>query len=69
MLRQSARSHRNRVPGWSDYSGTLHAVPTESLNTKKLGKLELPDAYGEVHRVGDLWADQTLILVFLRHFG
>jgi hypothetical protein len=24
---------------------------------------------GEAHRLGDLWRDRPIVLVFLRHFG
>jgi len=37
-----------------------------------IGALEdvrLPDAEGERHRLGDLWAEKPVIVVFLRHFG
>lgn len=36
---------------------------------QRLGPISLPEANGGRLRVGDLWADQTLILVHLRHFG
>lgn len=31
--------------------------------------MTLPDVAGEQQRLGDLWADQTVVLVHLRHFG
>jgi hypothetical protein len=34
-----------------------------------LSDLTLPGADGAGHRLGDYWADRTVILVFLRHFG
>jgi len=34
-----------------------------------LGALRLPGADGVEHRVGDYWADTTIALIFLRHFG
>jgi len=34
-----------------------------------LGALELADATGARHRLGDLWRDRPVVLVFLRHFG
>jgi len=37
------------------------------LNT--LDRLELTGADGQAHRLGDLWAERPVILVFLRHFG
>lgn len=29
----------------------------------------LEDVEGNEHRLGDLWAEQPVVLVFLRHFG
>jgi hypothetical protein len=29
----------------------------------------LADVDGAQHRLGDLWADRPVVLVFLRHFG
>jgi len=37
------------------------------LNT--LSALSLPDAEGTQHKLGDLWSDKPVVLVFLRHFG
>jgi peroxiredoxin len=37
------------------------------LNT--LSALSLPDAEGAQHKLGDLWSDKPVVLVFLRHFG
>jgi hypothetical protein len=34
-----------------------------------LSDISLPDADGVEHRLGDLWADRPVVLVFLRHFG
>ena len=34
-----------------------------------LADISLPDATGRTHRLGDLWADQTVVLAFLRHYG
>jgi hypothetical protein len=31
--------------------------------------LVLTDVDGIEHRLGDLWASQPVVLVFLRHFG
>ena len=35
----------------------------------ELADLSLPDAEGDPHRLGDLWADDKHVLLFLRHFG
>ena len=34
-----------------------------------LADLSLPDPEGTPHRLGDLWADERHVLLFLRHFG
>jgi len=39
------------------------------MDIDALAELELPDAAGVAHRLGDLWADRPIVLVFLRHFG
>jgi hypothetical protein len=34
-----------------------------------LTDVTLVDASGAHHRLGDLWENQPVVLVFLRHFG
>jgi hypothetical protein len=34
-----------------------------------LSNAKLADATGQQHRLGDLWHDRPVVLVFLRHFG
>jgi hypothetical protein len=34
-----------------------------------LADLSLPDPDGELTQLGDLWADEQHLLLFLRHFG
>src|SRR6476661_7303672 len=34
-----------------------------------LSDISLADSRGQTHRLGDLWRDQPVVLVFLRHFG
>jgi peroxiredoxin len=34
-----------------------------------LSDISLADSTGQTHRLGDLWHDQPVVLVFLRHFG
>jgi len=34
-----------------------------------LSATSLVDATGTPHRLGDLWRDRPIVLVFLRHFG
>ena len=40
-----------------------------SVDISRLEAVTLPDANGGQHRLGELWADRPVILVFLRHFG
>jgi len=39
------------------------------LDIESLSSLVLADADGATHRLGDLWAERPVVLVFLRHFG
>jgi hypothetical protein len=39
------------------------------MDLKRLERVELVGADGDRHRMGDLWVEQPVILVFLRHFG
>jgi hypothetical protein len=39
------------------------------MDLDALSDLVLDDADGAAHRLGDLWADKPVVLVFLRHFG
>jgi peroxiredoxin len=39
------------------------------MDIDRLSSISLSDQDGTMHRLGDLWADQPVILVFLRHFG
>jgi hypothetical protein len=34
-----------------------------------LSDVSLADPTGASHRLGDLWHDRPVVLVFLRHFG
>jgi hypothetical protein len=40
-----------------------------SLDTARLAETVLPDQDGEDVRVGDLWAERPVVLVWLRHYG
>ena len=40
-----------------------------STYSSKLAPITLPDADGREVRLGSLWADAPLVLVFLRHYG
>ena len=35
----------------------------------KLAGIEISDWRGEMVRLGSLWEKQTVVLVFIRHFG
>ncbi len=39
------------------------------MNLVDLSRLELLDHAGQPVRLGDLWSERPLVLVFLRHFG
>lgn len=39
------------------------------MDLDALGRLVLPGTDGATHRLGDLWRDRAIVLVFLRHFG
>jgi len=39
------------------------------MDLPSLSDIVLDDADGTPHRLGDLWADRPVVLVFLRHFG
>ena len=39
------------------------------MDLGRLGQVELAGVDGGKHRLGQLWADRPVILVFLRHFG
>jgi hypothetical protein len=34
-----------------------------------LSNITLSDSTGEQHRLGNLWRDRPVVVVFLRHFG
>jgi peroxiredoxin len=39
------------------------------MDAKQLAAVDLVDADGASHRLGDYWADRPVVVVFLRHFG
>jgi hypothetical protein len=39
------------------------------MDLATLSATSLVDGAGESHRLGDLWRDRPIVLVFLRHFG
>jgi hypothetical protein len=36
---------------------------------RRLAPIALADPEGRMTRLGDLWRDQPIVLVFIRHFG
>ena len=34
-----------------------------------IADIRLPDAHGRDARIGDLWSDRPVVLVWLRHYG
>ncbi len=40
-----------------------------AMDIAALGALTLTDSTGSARRLGELWADRPVALVFLRHFG
>ena len=39
------------------------------MDIAALEAVELLDSNSETHRLGDLWRDKRVVLVFTRHFG
>jgi len=39
------------------------------MDLTALSEVSLIDSTGASHRLGDLWRDRPIVLVFLRHFG
>ena len=39
------------------------------MHARELGRLDVLDTDGREVRLGDLWKDRTVVLVFIRHFG
>jgi hypothetical protein len=39
------------------------------MDLETLSRLELPDSESRPRRLGELWAQQPVVLVFARHFG
>lgn len=35
----------------------------------QIADMRLPDSYEVEHRLGDFWAGQPVVLVWLRHYG
>lgn len=42
---------------------------SDTTSMSALADLTLKDSQGAPVRLGDLWAERPLVLVFLRHFG
>jgi len=37
--------------------------------SQRLAGITLPDAFGQQIRLGSLWEENPVVLVFLRHYG
>ena len=75
-----AASSRRWASAWSTIRSAPTAEPLDSnsghgsrriagVDLRALGSLELLDSEGELQRLGELWNDRPVVLVFLRHFG
>jgi hypothetical protein len=42
---------------------------TAMTNLTSLEDVHLPDSYGNDVRIGDLWRDGPVVIVWLRHYG
>lgn len=38
-------------------------------DVRSIEDVTLPDSFGNETRIGDLWAEQPVVLVWLRHYG
>jgi hypothetical protein len=38
-------------------------------NVKVIADTVLPDSFGQEKRIGELWQDKPVVLVWLRHYG
>jgi hypothetical protein len=45
------------------------AVPALGTVSEAAARARIRDLEGEEHELGQLWAERTAVLVFLRHFG
>ena len=44
-------------------------VRKRPMDAVALGAMSLKGTDGATHRLGDLWRERPVVLVFLRHFG
>jgi hypothetical protein len=49
--------------------GGKRAQPSPPARADALADVVLQDSTGAEVRLGDLWADRPVVLVFLRHYG
>ena len=78
-------TRNEQVKGSSPFSGSIHLHPHVTATRPRAGSRAFPyahavdlaalsdtalvDSTGVSHRLGDLWRDRPIVLVFLRHFG
>ena len=67
------RVERARSGRAAELEGSRHASSSRYAlflkTTTRLSDIELSDWQGTPVRLGSLWADQPIVLVFIRHFG
>jgi peroxiredoxin len=51
------------------YLGEVPRVQHAPQLVSALAEVRLPDGDSHEHRLGDLWATQTVVMIHLRHFG
>lgn len=47
----------------------IECVPMNASFSSKLSGMTLPDVDGKPVKLGSLWANQSAVVVFLRHYG
>jgi hypothetical protein len=50
-------------------SDSVRVIGSALMDLAALSETSLIDSTGELRRLGDLWRDRPIVLVFLRHFG
>jgi hypothetical protein len=65
----AARRREGAPPDPGDDGRRVQRVGRATSSTDALGDLVLPDDAGRDVRLGDLWRDGPVVLVWLRHYG
>ena len=45
------------------------ALEPRTSRVRQLSRIELPDWQGATQKLGTLWEERPIVLVFIRHFG